>query len=272
MTKNAVVPGEALTTEEEFLAGKNTFAEDGVVKSKTLGNANFDNNTKEVSVEGKSVETITEGDIVFGVVTNVKENTVMIELRKAEGNKKITNRNAQIPVRNISNEFVSRTRDYYRIGDIVKAQVSRIDDYGIDLETKGRGLGVIKAYCSQCRHEMLASQDKLKCLNCGSAEDRKWFEKEDLYKPRERSDSRGFDRDRGSSRGFDRGGDRRSFGNREHGPRPFGNRTYGGQGSRSFGNRDGPRQDNRSFGNRDNSSGPRRSFNSNGRNNFGGRR
>jgi len=235
------MPGEALTTEEEFLAGKNTYVEDGLIKSTTFGNANLDHATKEATVKGKSIEPVKEGDVVFGVITNVKDNTVMVELKRGEGETKVTRRNAQIPVRNISNEFVSRTRDFYRIGDIVKAKVNRIDDYGIDLETKGKGLGVIKAYCSKCRHEMMSNQEKMKCLDCGSIEDRKWFEKEDEYKPRERDDSRGGFRDR------------RSFGGRD-------NRGHGG---RSFGGRNDRGRDNRQGG--------RRNFNSNGRSNFGGR-
>ena len=260
--KNAIIPGEAFSTEEEFLAGKNTFIENGLIKAKTLGVANLDNDTKEASIEGKCVEAIDEGDIVFGVVTNVKESTVMIEMRKAEGDKKVTTRNAQIPVRNIANEFVVKTRDFFRIGDIVRAKVAKMSDYGIDLETKGKGLGVVNAYCCNCRHELTPGQGKLRCLSCGSVEGRKWFENEDDYKPRGRDDSRGFN---------DRGGDRRSFGGDRNGPR------------RSFdGDRNGPR---RSFGDNDNRrpfsgdrntphrsfGGERRPFNSNERDNFRGR-
>jgi len=166
---------------------------------------------------------------------------VRVELKRAEGGKTVTRRDAQIPVRNISNEFVSRTRDYYKIGDIVKVKVARVDDYGMDLETKGKGLGVVKAYCGNCRHEMTHNQGKLRCLSCGSVEGRKWFENEDEYKPRERSDSRGFS-------------DRRSFGGRDSRGPPR------GRDSRSFGSRG-----------RDNQSGGRGHYSSNGRNSSGGR-
>jgi len=248
--KNAIMPGETLTTEEEFLAGKNTYAENGLIKAATFGNANFNNDTKEVSVEGKSIETIKEGDIVYGVVSNVKETSIIVDLKKGEGEIIITTTRAQIPVRNISNEFVSKTRDFYRIGDIIKAKISKISDYGIDLETKGKGLGIIKAYCSKCRHEMTPGQGRMRCLGCGSVEGRKWFENEDEYKPRDRNDSRSF------------GGDRRSGGYR-------GNDRRGSSG----GYHSGPK---RSFGGDKNSdsqghSGERRSYNSNGRSNSGGR-
>ena len=259
--KNTIMPGEAFTTEEEFLAGKNTFVENGLIKATTLGNANLDNDTKEASIEGKSVVAISEGDIVLGVVTNVKESTIMIEMRRAEGDKKVTTRNAQIPVRNIANEFVVRTRDFFRIGDIVRAKVAKLSDYGIDLETKGKGLGVVSAYCCNCRQEMTPGQGKLRCLSCGSVEGRKWFENEDEYKPRARDDSRGFN-------------DRRSFGGDRSGP----HRSFGGDRSgphRSFDNdRNGPRRsfsDNRTDSPQRSFSGERRPYNSNERDNFRGR-
>lgn len=257
--KKAIMPGEAITTEEEFLAGKNTYTEDGLVKASTLGEAQLDNNTKEATIKGKSLQSISVGDTVYGVVTTVKENTVMVELKRADNGKTVTRRDAQIPVRNISNEFVSRTRDFYRIGDIVKAKINRMDDYGIDLETKGVGLGVIEAFCSKCRHDMMNNQGSMKCLNCGNVEGRKWFENEDEYKPRERSDDRGF-----------RGRDNRSFGGRDRHDNRGGNRSFGDRRnnhgpSRSFGN------DRRTSGGR-NDTGGRRNFNSNGRSNFGGRR
>jgi len=247
--KNMIIPGEVLTTEEEFLAGKNTFVENGIIKSASFGIANFNNDTKEVSVEGKSVQTIKEGDIVYGVVSNVKESSILVDLKKGEGEIKITITRAQIPVRNISNEFVSKTRDFYRIGDIVKAKISKISDYGIDLETKGKGLGVIKAYCSKCRHEMTPGQGQMRCLECSSVEGRKWFESEDEYKPRERSDSRyGGDRRSGGFRGNDRRG---SSGGYQSGPR----RSFGGDRN----------NDNRGHG------GDRRNYNSNRWSNSGGR-
>ena len=197
--KTILVPGETLTTEEEFLPGKNTFTDNGLIKSSTLGNGVLDNTTKEASVQGNEIQTIAVGDIIIGLVTNVKENNVLIEIRSVEGGKKVTVSNAQIPIRNISNKFVSRTRDFFRIGDVVRAKVSQIDEYGIDLDTIGKGFGVTKAYCTKCRHEMEYGHGKLMCLNCGSVETRKWFEEEDI---REERRPREFDRNR-------------SFGNRD---------------------------------------------------------
>ncbi|MFA6268980.1 MAG: exosome complex RNA-binding protein Csl4 [archaeon] len=222
-----ILPGENITTEEEYASGKNTFAANGVIKSKIIGTATFDDTKKEVSVKGKGIRPIRMGDIVTGKVTLVKESTVVLELLSAENGKKILGvKTAQLPVRNVSTEYVSELRKTMRIGDIVRAKITMASPLAIDLATNEKGLGVIKAYCSNCRQEMQYSNEKLMCLACGNTEERKWFEAEQKprefapreggFRPREdgfRPRDGGF-RDRGGSgaghgRNFDRG--ERSF-------------------------------------------------------------
>jgi exosome complex component CSL4 len=241
--ENITVPGAEIATEEQYAGGKNTFSQNGAIKSLVLGKVVFDENRKEVEVIGKMVQTITIGDIVYGKVMNVKDSMIMVELKSAEGDKKITATAAMIPVRNISTEYVSDPKSAYRIGDLVKAKVVNNTPLGIDLATNEKGLGVIKAYCANCRHEMSPSNGKLYCFSCGSVEDRKWFENE--QKPREFNPDRGM----GGGRGFGGG-----FG----GQRSFGNRGFGGRGrdNRHGGFSRGPRRDNRSsFGSREGSDG-----------------
>ena len=236
------MPGEQITTEEEFAAGENTFAQKGKIKSSALGVAEFDNNAKEVRVKGKTVKGLEYGDVVLGKVSLVKESNVVIELLDAENGKKIMGiKTAQIPVRNVSQSYVSDLKQYFKVGDIVKGKVAMASPLAIDLITNETGLGVIKAYCSNCRKEMHFSNGKLMCLNCGSVEERKWFEA--VETPRERSPGRGFgDRGgyggRGGGRGFG-GRDRGSFGGRG------GGRSFGGRGG--FGGGRG-REDRGSFG------------------------
>jgi len=60
----------------------------------------------------------------------------------------------------------------FRVGDIVKAKVEKITPFGIDLTTKGEGLGVMKAYCKICRHEMERFGNEIKCTDCGFSEEK----------------------------------------------------------------------------------------------------
>lgn len=206
-----VMPGEEISIEEQYGGGKNTFVKFGKVKSVVLGKVIFDDGQKKVNVEGKLVQTITINDIVYGKVVKVKDSMVLIELTSAENNKKITSKESNLPVRNVSTEYISKLDNFFKIGDIVKAKVVGATPLGIDLATNETGLGVIKAYCKECRSELSHSNEKLLCFNCGSQEERKWFS--DEQKPREFQPRREFSGDRGFSgnRGFRQNGPRRDF-------------------------------------------------------------
>ncbi|MDD4251010.1 MAG: exosome complex RNA-binding protein Csl4 [Candidatus ainarchaeum sp.] len=191
MNKNKVfVPGEIIAVEEEFVAGKNTFEEHGYVKAAGFGIAEFDNVNKEVSITCKNISNLTENDIVFGKVMLVKDAVVVIEIIKSEEDRVLTVKKGQIPIKLVSNNYVTNLKKLFKIGDILKARVVSANDLAVDLTTQGEGYGVTIAYCSQCRHEMKKSDDKLVCFNCGSIEERKWFEDKDIRKENDRFDSR----------------------------------------------------------------------------------
>jgi len=224
-----IVPGEEIATEEEYTAGENTYVKEGKIISRTLGALFINEETKEASVKGKRVEQLAYGDIVTGKVLMVKESSAVIELLSAEGNKRIMGINtAQLPIRNISNEYVTELNKIVKIGDIIRAKVVMSSPLAIDLNTKEKGLGVIKAYCSNCRKEMSFNNNKMVCLDCGSIEDRKWFEKveeERQHEPREG----GFRRDGPRDGGFRRGGFHQNNGFR---PNNFGNKQGFNRGPR----------------------------------------
>lgn len=230
VTKQKIVlPGEQIATEEEYTAGKNTFVRDGKIFSKTIGKLNIDEENKEASIQGKTVQEITFGDIVTGKVMIIKESTVVIELLSAEGNKKIMGINtAQLPIRNVSNEYVTDLNKMVKIGDLIRAKVVMSSPLAIDLGTKEKGLGVIKAYCSKCRKEMSFNNNQMVCLECGSIEDRKWFEKVEAERSHEEH-SGGFRRDGPREGGFQRGGFHQNNGFR---PNKFGNKQGFNRGPR----------------------------------------
>jgi exosome complex component CSL4 len=251
MNKQKIVfPGEEITTEEEYSAGRNTYTEKGKIKSKLIGIAEFDENKKEAKIKGKSIREIRQGDVVIGEAMLVKESSAVIELLTAENNKKITGiKTAQLPIRNVSTEYVSELRQKIKIGDIVRAKVTQATPLVIDLATNETGLGVIKAYCSNCRKEMNYSNGKMMCLNCGNVEERKWYEQE--QKPREYAPRENGYRERGF------GGHRRENGfNRGYGTRR--ERGFGGK-NQEFGNRE--REFNRERTNREKRTFGRKQFN-----------
>lgn len=226
--KNKIIlPGETVATEEEYVPGRNTYASNGIIKAKIMGIAEFDDEKKEVKIKGKSIRKIIAGDIVTGKVMLVKESTAVIELLDAEKGKKIMGiKTAQLPVRNVSTEYVDNIKKKVKIGDLVRAKVVMASPLAIDIATNEKGLGVTKAYCSNCRSEMKYSNEKLMCLACGNVEERKWFEAE--QKPREfapRGEGFGNDRREGFRPRREGGfGGGRDFRER----RPFGQSREGG--------------------------------------------
>lgn len=174
-----VYPGNFLAYEEEFMAGQNAFENgDGKVYSTVIGVKKLDSTNHEVSVQnaGKSREIISRGCTILGVVFNVKDNVVLIELKEAEleGKRKvITNGLASLVIFNISHEYVTSTHDVFKIGDIVRARVLDVTNYGIELHTKDSDLGVIKAFGSVSRKPLILISDQLRDPITGHTESRK---------------------------------------------------------------------------------------------------
>ncbi len=178
MREKVVVPGEELGISEEYSSEENTYEdEDGTIYADSVGIARFDDDNREVRVKKNStVRNFSPGSIVYAIVTGVRKNRVLVNILSAEknGEKLVVNRSmAMIPIANVSTEFVRDLRNEFRIGDLIKAEVESIKPFGIRLLTNKPGLGVIKAYCSKCRHPLHLIGRELKCTNCGHTEKRK---------------------------------------------------------------------------------------------------
>jgi exosome complex component CSL4 len=219
-----VLPGDFIATEEEFAPGTNTHEKDGEIKASIIGIADFDQQTKEAKVKGKTILPLKEGDIIIGRVVKVNEKMASINILSSEQARAIIISTGQIPVRNASQSYTEDMRKCFGLGDYVKAKVVMASRLAIDLATNEKGLGVVEAYCKNCRNRMEFNKDKMICLKCGSVEERKWFEAEDQRTERPRNDSRGFGDRRGNfGRSMGRDNNRRSFsGNRQERRPSFG--------------------------------------------------
>ncbi len=177
MQQKPVLPGDALSTEEEFEPGANAFAEDGNIFASAGGTVTVDAKHKLIGVQpAKHVKQLQPGAIVFATVVFVKESSVIVSLLPGtEKNERlvISQSSAMLPVRNVSRDYVENLRDCFRIGDLIKARVTKASNLGVDLATAEPELGVVKAFCVKCRHPLHLFGSSLKCLNCGNSEQRK---------------------------------------------------------------------------------------------------
>ncbi len=172
----AVLPGNLIGTCEEFTPKSGTYVDKGNIYSSASGIVKI--NAKERSI---SVIPVTNtpphlqvGDIVIGQVTDVKDSVALVEIAgiKGRGEREIVNaEQAAIHVSNVKDAYVKELYYEFAPFDIVKAKV--IDMRNMRLTTVDKELGVMKAYCGNCRAVLKKDNGKLKCPKCERTETRK---------------------------------------------------------------------------------------------------
>jgi exosome complex component CSL4 len=176
MDKQKVMVGEYLGTIEEFMPGEGTYSEDGKIYSAIIGYKDVDPGKHVAAVRGKTLPSMMIGQTVFGEVCGFKTNMVTIIAGKIVGQKGVIDEKTTLYVSNIADSYIDKPEDYFGIGDIVKAKVIKMDANLVDVSTKGEDLGVVKAFCKNCRHPLTISKkqpDKLQCPSCSRIEKRK---------------------------------------------------------------------------------------------------
>ncbi|AKB55909.1 exosome complex RNA-binding protein Csl4 [Methanosarcina barkeri MS] len=171
-----VLPGELVGTTEEFKPGEGTNVSAGDIYSTATGTVIIDRKARVISVRPRTLtpNILKVGDIVYGKITDVRESGAIVEVAGIEGkeNREIVNvRLGDIHVSNVRDSYVKRLSDEFRHFDIVKARV--LDTERIRLTTAEDSLGVVKAYCSNCKGELVLEGKKLKCPVCNMTETRK---------------------------------------------------------------------------------------------------
>lgn len=171
-----VLPGDLIGTSEEFTPKNGTFVDKGNIYAATTGIVKI--NAKERSISVTPVTNVPPhlqvGDIVIGQVTDIKESVALVEIAsiKGRGEREIVNaEQAAIHVSNIKDAYVKELYSEFSPFDIVKARV--IDLRNMRLTTVNKELGVMKAYCNNCRTVLKKDNNKLKCPKCNRVETRK---------------------------------------------------------------------------------------------------
>jgi exosome complex RNA-binding protein Csl4/predicted RNA methylase len=174
--ENIVLPGELIGTSEEFIPKKGTFEERGNIYATATGYVKTNPKERSISVEPvtNTPPKLAVGDIVIGQVTDLKESVALVEIAgiKGRGERAIVNsEGAAIHVSNVKDAYVKDLSYEFAPFDIVKGRV--LDLRNMRLSTVNKELGVMKAYCGNCRTVLKRENDKLKCPNCKRTETRK---------------------------------------------------------------------------------------------------
>ncbi len=178
LEKNKIVyPGSFLCYSEEFEPAENAFEDvDSRVFATVVGVERESTRDRSVSVT-PAVPTkrlIREGDLAYARVEDLYEKVALLSMQPASKRVATFNNFAYLRISEVKRGFVESFRGYLGIGDFVKARAVEVNPLGIYLSIADPSLGVIKAFCSNCRRELKKTLKGLvRCENCGSEESRK---------------------------------------------------------------------------------------------------
>ncbi|UCH72163.1 MAG: exosome complex RNA-binding protein Csl4 [Thermoplasmatales archaeon] len=177
MAENKIVlPGEQVSTSEELLPGEGTFEEDGIIKATRVGTYVVDEKYRRATVKPLTsipVE-LKKGDIILAGVQSVRSNMVVADVIHVVGKKRAVSgdTNGTLRVSEISNGYVKDPSSEYALGDIIRAKVTQVKP-NVQLATKDKDLGVIRALCIKCKKPLAKKDGILECKNCGNKEKRR---------------------------------------------------------------------------------------------------
>jgi len=174
--KRSVLPGDLIGTSEEFIPKSGAYVDGGNIYASASGIVKINNKERSISVEPvtNTPPHLVVGDIVIGQVTDVKDSVALVEIAgiKGKGEREIVNADqAAIHVSNVKDAYVKELYYEFAPFDIVKARV--LDLRNMRLSTVNKELGVMKAYCGNCRTVLKIDNNKLKCPKCERTETRK---------------------------------------------------------------------------------------------------
>ena len=173
-TEYMVVPGEKLGVIEEFAPGQSTYTNEGVIRSKTVGLANYDSTNRKINVFTKRNPAIpAKGQIALGEIRQVQDKIAQVKLLQANDTKFKRPFSAILHVSFASKFFLKTLHNAIKPGDIIIAEIIGDKNIPYQLTTNGRGLGVVQAYCSRCGSPLILDKRQLLCNKCKTTEQRR---------------------------------------------------------------------------------------------------
>lgn len=177
-TIQPVLPGDKLGVVEQFLPGTGTYEKEGTIYANYTGNAKIDMKNKRVTVipTTKVPQLPKEGSTVMASVTHAQEKMATVSIWKIEDKMLQNPFTAILHISSSSPRYERNMADVCKAGDILRARVIDMTNRIPQLTTAGRGLGVIKAFCSKCGAVLEFTNRTLQCPACGNIERRRLAE------------------------------------------------------------------------------------------------
>lgn len=173
-----VLPGDKIGAIEEYMPSLGTFSSNDEVYSSMIGELELDKKAHLARVKAKTRVPKLQGvgAIALGQVAETNEMVAIIDLLPTESMNVYYVPNgvsAVLHVSNVRRGYVKDLRQELKIGDLIRAKIIEANEHTTRLAIDSPNLGVIKAFCSNCRQPLKVLGQKLVCGRCGSVERRK---------------------------------------------------------------------------------------------------
>jgi len=171
-----VVPGALLGTEEEVMAGANAVQDGSDIVASATGEAEVKSKVVSVHTKGIGPVMVKPGDIIVGRVAEIFEPVALVDMgmqQTAEGRQVAPPGYAVLHASRVREGYVKNVHDEVKIGDMVRARVEDIRKEDVLISVNEKGLGVMIAFCTNCRTRMERRGADFYCAVCDSTEKRK---------------------------------------------------------------------------------------------------
>lgn len=171
-----VLPGDEIAVEEEYVASDGTYVRNGKIYASQTGTLTLDDNECIAKVEPYNPPNILKaGDIVYLTIDDTRKTMATATAIMKEGSERgiASSTVATIHVSKITSDYAENVSDQFRKGDLVRGKVISVKP-SLQLTTKDKHLGVVRAQCGQCKTELERKGPKnLFCPKCKKTQPRK---------------------------------------------------------------------------------------------------
>ncbi len=172
----AVLPGDKVAVSEEFLPGRHTYDDSGLIRALTAGLLVKDMKSMEISVKpAVQPEVIKVDDWITGQVETAQANSANVHIYFLNGMLTHKDFSGMLTLRGLSGGGRGARRTTpVKSGDIVRCRVFSLLNGIIHLTIEEPDMGVVFALCGNCGRPLLrGSATRAKCDECGNVEERK---------------------------------------------------------------------------------------------------
>jgi exosome complex component CSL4 len=175
----AILPGEQVAYIEEFEGGKNTYITDGTIRSTAVGTKIYDFKRRIVKIEQKNSPMLPKiGDTVVGFIEMLFGSMFSLRILYVNDQKSVAGFSAIASTRVGGSGWGRdrgdrRGRIIFRVGDIIRGRVISLLNSTIHITIDEKEFGVLYTLCFNCGGDTVRLNSSVKCIECGSYEDRK---------------------------------------------------------------------------------------------------